>query len=131
MTRIEVPFVALPSSNEVMGLLQAALRKLTGGTGALTETKRQVSVEEIPDDRPTQTSGTRYVDQVQLGDRAVFRSVVEVGGWCQGTAFWSTDDFAGTGRLGLTFESGVAVIEAAAPVAELFAELLRQGTKQG
>jgi hypothetical protein len=114
-----------PASTEaVFRLVQAALRQLTGATEDLPTTNTLVSEEEIPDDRPTQTPVTKYTHEIRLGDRVVFQCVVEAGGWSQGFTDWSTDDFAGTGRLTLGFANSGVTIEGAPAVEDLFAALL-------
>jgi hypothetical protein len=85
-----------------------------------------VSVVEIPDDRPTQSSASRYVTEVQLGTVALFRVTEEVGGWSQGWAAWSTMDFAGTGPLSLDFDVGGVQVKGAPEVVEVFAALLKR-----
>jgi hypothetical protein len=114
-----------PASTEaVLRLVQAALRRLTGADADLPETKVLVSEEEIPDDRPTQTPVTKYTWEIRLGERVIFHCVSEVGGWSQGFTDWSTDDFAGTGKLTLGFANSGVTIEGAPAVEDLFATLL-------
>ena len=86
--------------------------------------RRLLLEEEIPDDRPTQTSGTRYFTEVRLGDRAVFLCVEEAGGWLRGDAEWFTADFAGHGRLQLSFDERRTEIVAAPAVIEAVANTL-------
>jgi len=121
----KVPAVERVSIEVVMGFCQAALRDLTGAREDVAATQRQVSVEEVPDDRPTQTSGTRYVTEVRFGDLARFTCVQEVGGFFQGSADWSAADFAGTGPLRLSFENSGVELEGALSVVDVFEALLR------
>lgn len=92
------------SIDSVLRSCQAVARKLTGTSEPLAESRRLLLEEEIPDDRPTQTSGSRYFTEVRLGDRALFLCLEEAGGWLRGDAEWFTADFVGQGRLQLSFD---------------------------
>ena len=120
----QVPSPVSVSGDAVLHVCQAVLRELTGAAAELPASKRLVSEEEIPDDRPTQSSATKYTYEIRLGDLVVFTCVIEVGGWSQGFADWFTDDFAGTGRLTLGCSNSGVTIEGSAAVVELFATQL-------
>ncbi|MDP1827258.1 MAG: hypothetical protein Q8L48_28550 [Archangium sp.] len=124
--QLKVPPVKVFGIDAEVAFFQAALQRLLGGSGALPVSQLKISEEEIPDDRPTQSSGTRYVTELRLGERAVFRCTQEVGGWLQGSSDWRTADFAGLGALSVSFDSGGVTIEAAPDVAEAMATILRQ-----
>ncbi len=113
--------------NWVAALCQAAALKVTGVPPTGDVTRTVVAVEEIPDDRPTQTSASRYVTEVRLGTVALFRVTEEVGGWSQGWATWATPDFVCTGPLRLDFDVGGITVEGAPSVVEAFAALLKPG----
>ena len=122
--QLKVPPVKTFGIDAELVFIQAALRELLGTSGDLPVSQLKISEEEIPDDRPTQTSGTRYVTEIRLGERVVFRCTQEVGGWIQGTADWRTDDFAGMGSLSIDFASGGVAIDGAPHVVQVFAGLL-------
>ena len=123
MASRQVPTVAV-TGDAVLRACQAVLRQLTGAPAELPASNRLVSEEEIPDDRPTQSSATKYTHEIRLGDLVVFQCVVEVGGWSQGFADWFTADFAGTGRLTLSCSNAGVTIEGAPAVVERFAAQL-------
>ena len=113
----------------VLRSCQPVARKLTGASGPLAESRTELLVEELPDDRPTQASGYRYFTDVRLGDRVTFLCVEELGGWLRGDADWFTADFAGAGRLALSFDEHRTTITGAptlvAALANAFAMDLR------
>jgi len=123
-TRVKIPPRADASIDVVLRACQAAVRRLTGATGMLAESRRQLVVEDLPDDRPTQTSATRYVTEVRLGDRALFLCTEDVGGWSQGSSDWFTVDFAGTGRLRMALDHGGVEIEGAPAAVDALANAL-------
>lgn len=125
---LKVPPVKAFGIDAELPFFQAALRTLLGTSGDLPVSQRKLSEESIPDDRPTQTSGTRYVTEIRLGERVVFRCTQEVGGWIQGEAAWRTDDFAGMGSLSVGFDSWGVTIDGAPAVVDVLAALLRSPT---
>jgi hypothetical protein len=125
MTSLKLPRVADHSIDAVVRLCVAAACVLAGKAVQPPVTRTEVSVEEIPDDRPTQSSGWRYETTVQLGEVASFRCLEEGGGWLRGSASWSTSDFGGLGGLRLGFDEHGVELEGAPELVELFARLLR------
>ena len=65
----------------------------------------------MPDDRPTQRSGTRYTTGVRLGDRTFFLCIEEAGGPCQSRSACRTVDFAGHGPLSMVLDDGGVTLE--------------------
>jgi hypothetical protein len=123
-TSVRLPPFTPHTINRVAGVLQAAVQALTGSAEPLPVAQRQLSVEEIPDDRPTQSCATEWVTEVRLGDLVVLRCEEQYGGWTRGSADWTSNDFAGTGPLRMAFDSDGVKVEGAPAVVNVLATLL-------
>jgi len=127
-TTVRLPPLADSSIERVIPALQLAMQRLMGATSAPTQTVRQLLEEDVPDDRPTQSSGTRYITGVWLGERTFLVCTEEVGGWFRGSRYWWTVDFAGKGPLKIAFEEGGVEISSAPSVVEVLANALLMDT---
>lgn len=119
-----LPPLAPHSIDVVLRSCQAVARKVTARSEPLAESRTKLLVEEMPDDRPTQASGYRYVTDVRLGDRVTFLCIEEMGGWLRGDASWFTADFAGEGRLELVFDEHRTTITGAPTLVAAFGNAL-------
>ena len=127
-TRVRVPPLADASIERVLRICQAAIRRLTRSSGTLEQAVDQLRMEDVPDDRPTQSSGTRYTTGVRLGDRTFFLCTEEAGGPCQGVSAWLTVDFAGHGRMSMVLDDGGVALEGAPAVVDAIADALLMNT---
>jgi hypothetical protein len=127
-TRVRVPSLADASIDRVLRICQVAVQMLTRANGLLAGSVRQLLAEEVPDDRPTQTSATRYITGVWIGDRTFFQCTEEVGGGSQGSSDWLTVDFAGSGRLWMELDNAGVTIEGAAPAVDAVANAILMNT---
>ncbi len=107
-----------------MASCRTAIAQLTGDTAPLEVTRRAISEQDFPDDRPSQSPATEYISEIRLGERVTFRHRAFVGGWSQGEYSWNTDDFAGKGPLCMTFDSFSTELEGAPEVISLLSDLL-------
>jgi len=127
-TPVRIPPLANASIERVLRALQVAMQRLTGATSAAPQTVKQLLVEDVPDDRPTQSSGTRYITGVWLGDRTFVQCTEEVGGWFRGSRYWWTVDFAGKGPLQITFDDAGVEIASAPNVVDVLSNALLMNT---
>jgi hypothetical protein len=126
--RARVAPLADASIQRVLRICQVAVCRLTATTQPLTVSVQELEVEEVPDDRPTQSSMTRTITGVRIGDRTFFQCTEEYGGWSQGTSDWLTVDFAGFGRLHIELDKSGVSIEGAPAVVEALSNAMLMNT---